>query len=99
MRGTLGSLNQLMICLGILAALVVNVALPVTSWRTMFMLATIPAALLFLGKQTAQLEAPGVCYVVLRCAVGLIRPYCAGGAQCMLLLHAAAMPSSLSGAV
>lgn len=49
-RGTLGSLNQLMICLGILAALVVNVALPVTSWRTMFMLATAPAALLFLGE-------------------------------------------------
>jgi hypothetical protein len=38
-----------MICLGILAALVVNVALPVTSWRTMFMLAVVPAALLFLG--------------------------------------------------
>lgn len=50
MRGTLGSLNQLMICLGILAALVVNVALPVTSWRTMFMLAAVPAALLFLGE-------------------------------------------------
>lgn len=51
-RGTLGSLNQLMICLGILAALVVNVALPVTSWRTMFMLAVVPAALLFLGEST-----------------------------------------------
>lgn len=49
MRGTLGSLNQLMICLGILAALVVNVALPVAAWRTMFMLAVAPAALLFLG--------------------------------------------------
>lgn len=49
MRGTLGSLNQLMICLGILAALLVNVALPVTSWRTMFLLAVAPAALLFLG--------------------------------------------------
>lgn len=58
MRGTLGSLNQLMICLGILAALVVNVALPVTSWRTMFMLAAVPAALLFLGMLGSP-ESPG----------------------------------------
>eukprot|EP00879_Flechtneria_rotunda_P004066 GHRR01004311.1.p1 GENE.GHRR01004311.1~~GHRR01004311.1.p1 ORF type:complete len:567 (+),score=130.75 GHRR01004311.1:244-1944(+) len=48
-RGQLGSLNQLMICVGILAALLVNVALPVSDWRTMFNLATIPAGLLFLG--------------------------------------------------
>lgn len=68
MRGTLGSLNQLMICLGILAALVVNVALPVTSWRTMFMLATVPAALLFLGEQRVpeHLQAAGRCWVT-RC--------------------------------
>lgn len=55
-RGTLGSLNQLMICLGILAALLVNVALPVTDWRTMFNLAVIPAAILFLGEQTVHLH-------------------------------------------
>jgi MFS family permease len=52
-RGTLGSLNQLMICLGILAALLVNVALPVAQWRTMFMLAAAPAALLFVGACAA----------------------------------------------
>jgi MFS family permease len=60
MRGTLGSLNQLMICLGILAALVVNVALPVTSWRTMFMLAAVPAALLFLGKMQTIPHTPWI---------------------------------------
>lgn len=48
-RGTLGSINQLMICLGILAALVVNVLLPTTEWRTMFWIATIPAAILGVG--------------------------------------------------
>jgi sugar porter (SP) family MFS transporter len=57
-RGTLGSLNQLMICLGILAALLVNVALPVTDWRTMFNLAVIPAAILFLGMLGCP-ESPG----------------------------------------
>lgn len=46
----LGSLNQLTICVGILAALVVNCVLPPTSWRTMFWLATLPAALLALGE-------------------------------------------------
>lgn len=48
-RGTLGALNQLMICVGILAALVVNVVLPVEQWRTMFFLAVIPALVLGLG--------------------------------------------------
>eukprot|EP00892_Ulva_mutabilis_P006771 jgi/Ulvmu1/4466/UM002_0191.1 len=48
-RGTLGSINQLMICLGILAALVVNVVLPTTEWRTMFWIAGIPAAILGVG--------------------------------------------------
>jgi predicted MFS family arabinose efflux permease len=42
-----------MICLGILGALLVNVALPVTDWRTMFNLAAIPAALLLLGMVSA----------------------------------------------
>ena len=51
-RGLLGSVNQLVICIGILAALVVNVALPATSWRTMFALASIPAAILGLGMAT-----------------------------------------------
>jgi len=49
-RGTLGALNQLLICLGILAALLVNVALdPAAQWRAMFALAAAPAVVLFLG--------------------------------------------------
>ncbi|KAI8468900.1 MAG: general substrate transporter [Monoraphidium minutum] len=48
-RGTLGSLNQLMICFGILGALLVNVALPADAWRNMFMIAVAPAVLLFVG--------------------------------------------------
>ena len=49
LRGTLGSVNQLMICIGILAALVVNVFIPATSWRAMFLLAALPAAILGCG--------------------------------------------------
>ena len=49
LRGTLGSINQLCICLGILAALLVNVALPAAAWRTMFALSALPAALLGVG--------------------------------------------------
>lgn len=49
LRGTLGSVNQVLICLGILAALVVNVVLPATAWGTMFALAAVPAGLLALG--------------------------------------------------
>lgn len=48
-RGALGAVNQLMICVGILAALLVNVALPFEQWRTMFWLATLPAGLLAAG--------------------------------------------------
>ena len=48
-RGALGSVSQLVVCIGILVALLVNVALPATSWRTMFGLATIPAIILALG--------------------------------------------------
>jgi MFS family permease len=58
-RGTLGSLNQLMICLGILGALVVNVALPIDAWRNMFMLAVAPAVVLFVGEQRGRFEAWG----------------------------------------
>ncbi|XP_071705871.1 plastidic glucose transporter 4-like [Rutidosis leptorrhynchoides] len=50
-RGTLGSINQLFICIGILAALVAG--LPLASnplwWRTMFAISTIPSVLLALG--------------------------------------------------
>lgn len=49
LRGALGSVNQLLICIGILAALLVNVALPATAWRTMFALAALPAALMGIG--------------------------------------------------
>ncbi|GIL51727.1 hypothetical protein Vafri_7664 [Volvox africanus] len=48
-RGTLSTLNQLSICLGILAALLINVVLPAAAWRTMFTAAALPAALLGLG--------------------------------------------------
>ncbi|PNH04298.1 Plastidic glucose transporter 4 [Tetrabaena socialis] len=48
-RGTLGTLNQLTICLGILGALLVNVVVPAAAWRTMFTWAALPAALLGLG--------------------------------------------------
>ncbi|KAG2436948.1 hypothetical protein HXX76_006464 [Chlamydomonas incerta] len=48
-RGTLGALNQLCICLGILGALLVNVVVPAAAWRTMFQAAALPAALLGLG--------------------------------------------------
>uniref|UniRef100_A0A7R9YSH1 Major facilitator superfamily (MFS) profile domain-containing protein n=1 Tax=Chlamydomonas euryale TaxID=1486919 RepID=A0A7R9YSH1_9CHLO len=48
-RGALGTLNQLMICVGILTALGVNVVLPAESWRTMFLIGAVPAAALALG--------------------------------------------------
>ena len=50
-RGALGSINQLVICIGIVSALTVNVVLSSSSWRTMFYLASLPALLLGLGKQ------------------------------------------------
>lgn len=56
-RGALGSANQLVICVGILGALVANVALPPTAWRTMFGLAAVPAALLAAGMLAAP-ESP-----------------------------------------
>ena len=68
-RGTLGSMNQLMICLGILAALLVNVVLPVDAWRTMFMVAAAPAAVLFVGK--------GPCRPGLACGSGRSNLGCA----------------------
>lgn len=49
LRGALGSVNQLMICIGILAALLVNVFIPAASWRAMFVLSALPAALLAVG--------------------------------------------------
>lgn len=50
-RGTLGSVNQLFICVGILAALVAGLPLAGNPlwWRTMFGLAMIPSVLLALG--------------------------------------------------
>ena len=47
--GRLGTGNQLAICLGILAALVINVVLPATAWRTMFWLTAAPAVVLAVG--------------------------------------------------
>lgn len=40
-----------MICIGILAALLVNVALSAAQWRTMFAMSAAPAALLALGER------------------------------------------------
>jgi hypothetical protein len=54
----LGAVNQLMICVGILAALLVNVALPATAWRAMFGLAAAPAALLGLGEEAGRAALP-----------------------------------------
>ncbi|RAL46604.1 hypothetical protein DM860_004883 [Cuscuta australis] len=50
-RGTLGSVNQLFICVGILAALVAGLPLAGNPlwWRTMFGIAVIPSVLLALG--------------------------------------------------
>ncbi|KAG5535332.1 hypothetical protein RHGRI_023188 [Rhododendron griersonianum] len=50
-RGTLGSINQLFICIGILAALVAGLPLAGNPlwWRTMFGIAIIPSVLLALG--------------------------------------------------
>ncbi|KAL0450016.1 UNVERIFIED_CONTAM: Plastidic glucose transporter 4 [Sesamum latifolium] len=50
-RGTLGSVNQLFICIGILAALVAGLPLAGNPlwWRTMFGIAVIPSVLLALG--------------------------------------------------
>ncbi|KAI3519301.1 hypothetical protein L1887_08330 [Cichorium endivia] len=50
-RGTLGSINQLFICIGILAALVAGLPLSGNPlwWRTMFGIAVIPSVLLALG--------------------------------------------------
>ena len=56
-RGALGSVNQLVICVGILGALLANVALPATAWRLMFGVAAVPAALLAAGMALAP-ESP-----------------------------------------
>ncbi|ERN04021.1 plastidic glucose transporter 4 [Amborella trichopoda] len=50
-RGALGSINQLFICVGILAALVAGLPLAQnpTWWRTMFIIAVVPAVLMGLG--------------------------------------------------
>ena len=57
-RGSLGSLNQLTICVGILLALFANVAVaPTGAWRPLFGLAVAPGALLALGMAAAP-ESP-----------------------------------------
>ncbi len=49
-RGALGTLNQLIICAGILGALLINVVLPMEQWRTMFFMGALPALVLGLGE-------------------------------------------------
>lgn len=58
LRGTLGSVNQLLICIGILAALVVNVMVPAQAWRSMFAISAIPPVILALGMLTVCPESP-----------------------------------------
>lgn len=58
LRGTLGSINQLLICVGILAALVVNVGIPAQAWRSMFVISAVPAVLLALGMLSVCPESP-----------------------------------------
>lgn len=58
LRGTLGSINQLLICVGILAALVVNVAVPAEAWRFMFALSAAPAVVLAGGMLAGCPESP-----------------------------------------
>ena len=50
-----------MICVGILAALLVNVALPATAWRSMFAIAAAPAALLGLGGWIGEVNLTSIC--------------------------------------
>ncbi|XP_058751279.1 plastidic glucose transporter 4-like [Vicia villosa] len=58
-RGALGSINQLFICIGILVALVVGLPLAGNPlwWRTMFGIAVVPSVLLALGMAIAP-ESP-----------------------------------------
>ncbi|XP_004288655.1 PREDICTED: plastidic glucose transporter 4 [Fragaria vesca subsp. vesca] len=58
-RGALGSVNQLFICLGILGALVAGLPLSANPlwWRTMFGIAIVPSVLLALGM-TVSPESP-----------------------------------------
>ncbi|XP_063950630.1 uncharacterized protein LOC108220429 isoform X2 [Daucus carota subsp. sativus] len=62
-RGTLGSVNQICICVGILAALVAGLPLAANPlwWRTMFGIAVIPSVILALGM-TFSPESPGWLY-------------------------------------
>lgn len=57
-RGALGSVNQLVICIGIVSALVVNIYVPAAQWRAMFAVAAVPAALLGLGMAFVCPETP-----------------------------------------
>ena len=49
-RGALGSVNQLVICLGILFALVANIYVPAAQWRKLFWMTMGPAILLGFGE-------------------------------------------------
>lgn len=62
-----------MICVGILAALLVNVALPAAAWRSMFALAAVPAALLGLGGFGAGGCRPGGCFRAVDLGLGAPR--------------------------
>ena len=57
LRAALGSVNQLSICVGILLALGVNVAIDSARWPTMFLISIAPAAALWLGMRLSP-ESP-----------------------------------------
>jgi MFS family permease len=58
-RGTCGSLNQLMICTGILLALLANLCLdPTEHWRTTFAMSAVPAFALFWGMLLWCVDSP-----------------------------------------
>uniref|UniRef100_A0A1D1ZMN6 Major facilitator superfamily (MFS) profile domain-containing protein n=1 Tax=Auxenochlorella protothecoides TaxID=3075 RepID=A0A1D1ZMN6_AUXPR len=57
-RGALGTLNQVLICAGILAALVLNVLVPTRNWRALFWVGALPAVLLGAGMLFLAPETP-----------------------------------------
>ncbi len=58
LRGSLGSVNQICICLGIVLGFLVNLALDASQWRVMFLLSVAPGAMLAVLARLAMPESP-----------------------------------------